>query len=204
MIGLKSRFQTTSLTFSYHIDFVCRNPLNFNFRNPGIMLCICNFVVSLDDLVNNRRVQLRRTFRRSGIHTHHLALYQFIYNLIQTVQLIHIQRPLSPPPLSNTTTRPVGLYRLLHHQQQRQAAGLVTMHMHNICSHCTGHKRIQSTTPPPDWRFLQRHQNSAAIHRFNGVAPPNALVASPHGNVDCARNDPAPPPWGRSSTMHQT
>ena len=98
VIGLKSRFQTTSLTFSYHIDFVCRNPLNFNFRNPGIMLCICNFVVSLDDLVNNRRVQLRRTFRRSGIHTHHLALYQFIYNLIQTVQLIHIQRPLSPTP----------------------------------------------------------------------------------------------------------
>ena len=56
------------------------------------MLCICNFVVSLVDLVNNRRVQLRRTFRHSGIRTHHLALYQFItsYKLFNQVVIKHL------------------------------------------------------------------------------------------------------------------
>ena len=72
------------------------------------MLCICNFVVSLVDLVNNRRVQLRRTFRHSGIRTHHLALYQFITSY-KTIQPSRYQAPTglslsNPWTLSISTT----------------------------------------------------------------------------------------------------
>ena len=75
-----------------------------------------------------------------------------------------------PPTPPSNKPRPIGPGRLLHHQQQRQAAGLVTMYMHNICSHCTGHKRTQFTTPPGG-RLLQRGKDPATIHHFTGVPP---------------------------------
>ena len=55
------------------------------------------------------------------------------------------------------------------------------MYMHNICSHCTGHKRTQFTTPPRAGDYY----NGAKIQPqfiISLAFPLNAVAASPHGH----------------------